>query len=598
MPAESTLEPAHSDNRHVRADQLIGLLGLLAVGMSWLIPNKNFPWLSAWNEGAAFAGGLFLAGAAIVVSKRNPNAQKKGVPWPLTVFVLLSLATVWVQWLAGLLLFHGDAFMVTLYLVGFWLAIYAGIHLAQSPEGDSWMVGLATTILMAGVVTVGMMLVQWTQVYSLVVFVQETGIGARPFANLGQINHINTLLFMACCALMYLGDQKKIHMPVVFAGLAYLTLGMALTQSRTAWVQVGACIVYSCWMTRSLTFSKNRYTYCLAALYFGWVLAMPAIMNGLQLAGAREVNVSGTLHDLRRYAWLAMGDAILKRPLAGWGWLQNASAQLAVAMNHPPLRYEFNYSHNLILDLLLWCGLPIGGILVALLALWGIKHLFVSERNVNFMMAMLMGIAVHCLLEYPFAYAYFLIPAGLIAGFVECQTPKFSALEPNPPFVMGIASAFLILFAKTGAEVISSIAADTALRTEAAKIGLPEKKYDPPKLVVLDQLGALLKFRSIEPRPKMTQEELALMERVAHRYIKFAILADLAYAKGLNNNVQAQNHYIDLGCAIYGETRCIRDMRDWSFRRTQTGGRIDIYYAPQKNEPIKTPLVQNKISAS
>lgn len=104
-------------------------------------------------------------------------------------------------------------------------------------------------------------------------------------------------------------------MPVVFAGLAYLTLGLALTQSRTAWVQVGACIVYSCWMTRSLTFSKNRYTYCLAkALYFGWVLAMPAIMNGLQLAGAREVNVSGTLHDLRRYAWLAMGDAILKRP--------------------------------------------------------------------------------------------------------------------------------------------------------------------------------------------------------------------------------------------------------------------------------------------
>lgn len=582
MPVEETSDTNNSDNRHIRVDQLIGLLGLLALGMSWLIPNKNFPWLSAWNEGAAFAGGLFLAGAAIVVSKRNPIEQKKGVPWPLTVFVLLSLATVWAQWLAGLLLFYGDAFMVTLYLVGFWLALYAGIHLAQSPEGGGWMVGLATTILITGVVSVGMMLVQWTQVYSLVVFVQEAGIGARPFANLGQINHINTLLFMACCALMYLGDRKKIHMPAAFVGLAYLTFGMALTQSRTAWVQVGACIIYSCWTTRSVAFSKNRYAYCLATLYIGWVWAMPAIMNGLQLAGEREINLSGTLHDLRRYAWLSMGDAILRRPFAGWGWLQNASAQLAVAMNHPPLRYEFNYSHNLILDLLLWCGLPIGGILVAFLALWGVKHLFVSERNVNYMMAMLIGIAVHCLLEYPFSYAYFLIPTGLIAGFVEYQTPKFSALEPNPSFVMGIASAFLVLFAKAGTEVISAITADTELRTEATKIGLQKKKYTPPNLMVLDQLGALLRFRSIEPRPKMSQEEIALMDRVAQRYIKFSILADLAYAKGLNGDVQAQNHYITLGCAIYGENYCVQNMRDWSFRRTQTGGRIDIYYAPQQ----------------
>lgn len=176
--------------------------------MSWLIPNKSFLALRLERRGCVCRGPVSCR-CGHCRQQTEPKRAKKGVPWPLTVFVLLSLATVWAQWLAGLLLFHGDAFMVTLYLVGFWLAIYAGIHLAQSPEGDSLDAGTGTIILMAGVVTVGMMLVQWTQVYSLVIFVQETGIGARPFANLGQINHINTLLFMACCALMYLGDQKK-----------------------------------------------------------------------------------------------------------------------------------------------------------------------------------------------------------------------------------------------------------------------------------------------------------------------------------------------------------------------------------------------------
>lgn len=527
--------------------------GMAALAIGWLLPNKVFPWLAAWNEGFAFLGGALITGGVIIGNWKN-KSLKTGISWPISIFIILCLGVVWLQWVAGLLLFYGDAIIVNVYLLGFGFCVYSGVFLGNELEKDKWLDALLFTISISGLVTAFIVLVQWTEVYNLAVFIQEIELNGRPFGNLGQVNHANTLLFMSCCSMVCLSVRKKIGIFATIGGHVIIIMCMIILSSRTGLVQIFMLLIYSVWINKSIVSKKNIYAYIIFICCGLFFFAVPKISQFLLLRNnMRILDLSESSGDLRRYLWIVMGDAVVKRPFLGYGWLQNASAQIAVAMQHPPLRYEFTYAHNLLLDLVIWCGIPLGVVLILLLSIWLIKYVRVSRVNSDYLLMIPIGILLHCLLEYPFAYAYFLLPMGLIIGFIEAKNRQFGIFTFNKGLSIVVFAVYSLLLIQTGVEISYAINADTVLRMRSAKIGIDVERYDPPKLLLLNQLDALLKFRSMEPKPKMESEHLIFMEKVAHRYANFAILADLAYAKELNGMPEDRDKYIALGCAIYGE---------------------------------------------
>jgi hypothetical protein len=108
----------------------MALMGLIAMSLSWLIPNKAYPWLPAWNEGLAFAAILMLWIAAAARTWKDPALQP-GIAWPLAVYVVLAISVAWIQYGTGLLVFSGDAYIVSLYLSIYLIAIHIGSFMAR-----------------------------------------------------------------------------------------------------------------------------------------------------------------------------------------------------------------------------------------------------------------------------------------------------------------------------------------------------------------------------------------------------------------------------------------------------------------------------------
>lgn len=566
-----------SFNTKVRWNYLMGLLGMLLLSCAWLLPNKNFPWLSAWNEGLAFISAGILALAALKYGWRQGDGSS--IARPVLIFTVLAISTVWIQWFGGLLVFRGDAWLVTLYLGFFVLSVQAAWCMTRNTPKKDWIDGFMGAIAMAGLVTVAMSLIQWTATYNLVIFVQEMGRNGRPFANLGQINHVNTLCFIAGCAVLQLHARGKIHIPVLVAAIVILSFGMALAQSRTAVVQVMVLWAWSAWQGRSLNPLRNTATVLVLA-YIIWAIAIPYLASVADLEPGRSMQIEASAGNLRLKAWAAMLDAIAQRPLSGFGWLQNGWAQQVTALEHPGLRYEFNYAHNFVVDLLIWAGLPLGITMTAVLVFWAWCHAKSRNRDITFLAAALLGIMIHGMLEYPLAYAYFLVPTGLLIGSIDALDPVIKMQKISRWAIIVVWAALVALLLSVGNEYVQAVEADTRLRTETSLIGVSKKTTPPPHFQFLDQLGAQFQFRFLDVSPGMSEEQMRLMERVAKRYATLPVLTDFAYAKHIKGDKFSSDHYLNVVCAIYGEAICERDMNNWMLRKRVAAGRLDVYAVP------------------
>lgn len=577
----------------IRWNRLVVLLGLVFLSCAWVLPNKNSPWLSAWNEGLAFLSAGILSLAAMKGFWFQD--KNRGISWQLLTFCISALLVVWVQWFSGLLVFQGDAWLVTLYMGFFLLSVQTGSCLTRDFKKNEWVDGFMGAVAIAGLLTVAMSMIQWTATYDFVIFVQEIGNNGRPFANLGQINHVNTLCFIAGCAVLQLHAHRKIHGVVLVGALVVLSFGMALTQSRTAVIQIIALWIWSAWQFRSLNPLRNSATVLILA-YIIWVLAIPALASAAFLEPGRPIQLESNANNLRLRAWAAMLDAMAQRPWTGYGWLQNSWAQQVTAHSHPGLRYEFNYAHNFVVDLLIWVGLPLGIMMTLVLISWAWRHAKSRNPEITFLAAALLGIMVHGLLEYPLAYAYFLVPAGLLMGSMEALNPVIKIKIISRWIIVTVWNVLVFLLFGVGIEYAKAVEADTRLRTETLRIGVAAKKTQPPHLVLLDQMGSQLQFRFVDPSSGMSEEQMALMERVAMRYATLPVLTDVAYAKHLNGEKSDSDRYLDIACAIYGENVCERNIDSWPTRKRAAAGRLDIYAAPLRSSggyaPSQLPALE------
>ena len=527
---------------------------LIFFSLAWLIPNHYPPWVNFHSEFTAFLGLAFLTLAWLKRSQAN-------VAIPSIAGAVLALVAIpWAQYIAGLVFYAGDAFMSSFYGLGFAVAITLGYAHSMQPDRASGVVWLLPAhALLGAALTSGLLAVlQWLSLTdSLATFVTTTDIGDRAMANLGQPNQLGTLLLMGLVALVLFFELFKTSHLLLIVGSSFLTWAMVLTESRSAMLSalvMAGFLLYKI-RARSLLGTPLRLQSLPTLLWlvlFGLAVAsLPWVNSALLLASDRDIALFE--NNGRVAIWLQTLYAICESPWFGYGWNQTSVAQAAGAL-HSPGELAFTNAHNIVLDLLAWVGLPLGLLVTAGFTYWLYARVkAVQSTQAIYAMAMLLPVLVHSLLEFPFAYAYFLLTAGLLIGIVEADcvtTGTYGISRRLAGFVLAVLtgiggySAYEYLLIEEDYRVA---------RFENLKVGTTPADYRLPPILLHTQLAGLM---TALRQPAVRNMDRMQMERLCKTSLRFGLrplVFRYAVALGLNGEPAAAGQQMQVFRGMFGE---------------------------------------------
>jgi O-antigen ligase len=414
---------------------MIVALGLLGIGLAWLLPGHYFPWTGFQQEVLAAGGALLLALAAVV----SRSAWPPRLPAMTVIAWGLSLVPP-LQWAAGLIPFHSDALLPTIYLLGLGLAALVGQCLAVGAARFD--TALFSMLALAALATCTVGMLQWAQWQSP--YIHALALGDRVYGNFTQPNHQASLLGLGFVALLTLRASDQLPRVPAFVGAAYLLLGLAMTQSRSGWlILTTTALLWLALRRRSqLALSAKAMAGLIVFCALAW-WALPHVTR-LMVGGTTASLADRAQVDSRWLHWQIIWDAVTRSPWWGYGWNQMSAAQQAAVLDHPPTFEWPSSSHNQLLDLAVWNGLPIGLLVLGALLWWSTTMLRRCDDARSWgALAALGALAAHAMVEFPLAYSYFLIPAGLLAGVAEARMGPIGIAIAFPRHLAAVVAASL-----------------------------------------------------------------------------------------------------------------------------------------------------------
>lgn len=505
--------------------------------LAWFTPDHYLPWPSFHAEVFAATAGLLAAVLLLTHKIPRPSASA-------TLLAAVALLPA-MQWAFGQVAFAGDALLASAYVAAAAICLWIGGALPRLVQ-TRLLFCLAWAFLCAAIASTGVGLYQWFGLEGLQIWAMEGVPGRRIVGNLAQPNHLATLLLLALLATVWLRAQGRLGngSTVVVAG--FLALGLGFTQSRTPWL---ALVLLGVWaiVRREALWAPLR-VHPIAVVGFAGVYALSfwlALVLPTELLLAEVMDTGRLQAGLRPLLWSQMLEAIQQAPWLGYGWQQGLTAQADAALVRPGMEYA-SYAHNLALDLMLWNGVPLGLLIFAALLAWYLKRGW-SARGADdaFRFGVLTCLAAHSMVEYPFAYLYFLVPVALLAGQLERRKQVVAPVgEAGSAWLLsrGMRTAVLAGVACLGVSLLVASVRDYALveadrrivQMQMSRIGGERVLPPAPKLWVLDQLAASLEGARVQPRPNMTSDEIEALLRTARRHPGVYFLRQAVYVLVLN----------------------------------------------------------------
>lgn len=493
---------------------------------------------------------LSLAAAAVIVRSTGP------VRWHGVAILAAALVAVpGLQYAFGMVMFSGTAWVSTTYLVGFLLALLIGARWERASPGQL-ADGLFFAVGVGAILSVGLQLHQWFALDLLDIWSMGNGYG-RPFANLGQPNQLGTLLLWGILAMAWGLVRRRIGAGTALLAVGYLLFGVALTESRTAWLGL-AILICASWFWRHL-WPDRRWPWVATGLsvYFAVCVMLVAWLNGT----GDPARISG---EPRPVIWSLFVDAALRHPIFGYGWSQVGLADMTAAPDHPSLHNFFSHSHNLFLDLILWCGIPIG----LFVSIYLIRWLWLRARAVRgaedaVLLLFLFVVGNHAMFEFPLHYAYFLLPVGLVMGALNAR------LETRPALTLGrwsVVAIWFISVALLGLIIRDYSRVETSyqnLRFEWAHIET-KTHGDLPDVLLLTQWRDFIRVARMEPTSGMSIDDLDLMRNITSIYPSALAFYKLAGALALNERPAEAQLWLKRMCKIVPESECVGIKAGWA----------------------------------
>ena len=525
-------------------------MGLAVI--AWLLPNHVSPWSSFYNE-AVFVAALWLVGAWQLVRSPAPVA----VPMSAAFFSMLATVPI-LQSAFGLLRYSGDALLASSYLAGLAICIAMAANWRCAAPAQAARL-LQVTLALAAVASTQLALLQWLRLDMLGVLLADLPYGARPTGNIAQANHLASLLFLGLIAIWGLHLREAIRPAVSIIAAAFLLFGMALTQSRTGWVEMGLLMAAAFVWHRPLKSRSNWPGLLgLALSFIALVTVWPSLNTALYLDGG--LTLADQFQTGRRpVLWYTLTQAIWAAPWWGYGWTQVGLAQQAVALTEPGLHLVFTFAHNLALDLLIWNGVPIGLMVCALLAVWLWRRLSstLATDEALFLLALL-GLLAHAMFEFPHAYTYFLFTAGLLVGML----PSGRVWFVNRGAAVGVmATAFSVGYLVI-ADYVTAEQAWLQVRMDAARIrSAPGTSVEP--LRWLDQIQGLVDQSRIDPTRNLDVDRQAAFRKSVERFPAVSSQLRLAQMEAHHGRRQIALQELQKLCSMHPPQTCVIANEVW-----------------------------------
>jgi len=514
-----------------------------------LLPNHYFPWLSFHSD--------FIATTALWVLLLGVFLSYDRFELPFAALVCLFVSFIpLIQIVSGLIYFSGDGIITSAYLFGFCAAIVVGRNLSIKGR-TSFLLVLAACTLTVAVISVFLAIVQWLDLRQWSLWIVEIPPGTPSSANLAQPNNLATLFCFGMFSLIFIAEKYSFSKVTSLLIAVLLCFGLALTQSRTAWLIVGTFVIWWLWK-RSLLGDLQRLTMPavigFVGLYILFINLLPVFSEVLYMA-VEPQDRSAEL-GIRGVIWSQLIDSLWAKPFFGYGWNQVTVALVSMAADPVVSKSAyFEHSHNLFIDLLVWNGVLIGGGLIVCIIWWGVRSA-ISCRSLEswFALSCIGAITIHSLLEFPFAYAYFLFPIGLVIGSLpKLKSGKNLTIYCPRWFVFCCLFASSIFIINIYFEYRLIEDDSRLLRFETRGIGDIRAEQKAPDVVILSQLREFNRFSRTEVNDNLNSEEIKWMEKIAHRYPKPNSL--LRYSLALFLNGRAEEGKIELFRLrkLYGE---------------------------------------------
>ncbi len=389
----------------------------------WRIrPISSFysEWLSAF---------LLLLAALAALLHFAGDRSKPAYSVPLSGFVFLPLiAVIGLQYALGLYTYPSNALLPALLLSAASIAVVLGAASARHLGMPRLLEWIAAASIAGGLVSFSIQLLQLYGLYDVFqpwISLHSNGI---RFASLGQPNHLSTYLNWCLVCTLYLYARGSLR---PWAGVLLITIllsAIALTSSRTSWLQVvGIALAGGFFVRRMAPAARPRHWRWLLLLplwYLAVTLALPYVgdVAGFDLRHSTMTRFAeGTLGSGRGLIYAQAWEIFRGHPLFGIGFEEMIFQQFMLMDRYERVLFD-NSAHNLLLDLLTMTGLAgtLAFLPFFLLTLWRIcRGEATLERTAMLLMLAILGI--HALLEYPEWYAYFLLPAAFFLGCLETR---------------------------------------------------------------------------------------------------------------------------------------------------------------------------------
>lgn len=520
----------------------------------YLLPNHHQPWSTAYQDFLTYM--VFL----ILILKITINYKIILIDWKIALFFLMSFIPL-IQYIFGKIFFFGDALIAFIYIFSFGCIMCVGYNFSKNIKIEKIMLFMCSIFIFASFISIYFILSQWLLISDINYWIEQVDIGRRPYANFSQPNNCSTFFLIGLMALLYTYEKKYISKFSSIILSCLILFGVALTQSRTAWVFFLCFIIWWNWKYKIIQpRTRRNVPLYFSGLFIIFTISIPIISKLLGVLSTSNLVERTSSGFLRLPMWNQMILAIMKEPMWGYGWNQVSVAQMSIFLDYPTTEW-IEHTHNIILDLFIWNGIPIATLIIVCIVLW-FYYLNKITNSVDafFALAIVGAVLVHGMLEFPLEYGFFLLPVGFLLGLVQSTDDKKEYIEINRNILYLIMPLMLIFYVWIFVEY-KILENDTSLlRYETLNIGNVYADNASPNVYLLTQLRERNRFSRTMPTQYMSQVEIQWMKMVAQRYATASNLYRYSQALALNGYPEQAKKNLFIIEKLYGRKYSIESL--------------------------------------
>lgn len=514
---------------HKQLRVVLWLFGIFLFS-GYMFPNHYHPYREYVQDGLESLAILMALGCLACLPKPILSIPSL-VILPISLCIVIVLQTI-----NGMVLYPMDSFFPVIYLLALLLAMTLGATISAHDQGlEKLCRTLAFTFLAVGLLSVLFQNIQLSgfNIPNVVMYIYDRE-KIRPYANIAQPNLLALVFCFSLASVWWLYQARRLHPWSSVVVVLLLFWGLALTQSRIAWLILPIFAVFFARRYDEDRRVSKLLLLLLLLIYVGLVISTPTLLSwaGIPVSsiGDRAGQTAVRL-VLWQQAWLIS----TLHPWFGAGWFQFGHYQAILATLFNPSEYS-EFAHNTVLNLAAEIGWPLTMAICGGLAFW-FYHCCLArwaDRQVRFISLMLVAICMHSMVEFPIWYGFILFPTGVMLGALQVKRLGIRYIEVSRYWIVVVWSVAVLFIGLASWDYYRVMLGFNALHWQQAGKTSGTGSTEKPEWTLYPQFYDYFSVVKVKIYPGMPKRDIQFLEQAALRFSFPPILHRLALAYAYN----------------------------------------------------------------